>query len=200
MSENSIVYDQLCFEYKKNIQMYLTARQFKNAIFDDEVFIIPAKNGVFDISKIDFDGLFKPKFKGDKFANRIMPYIVNKSFACEVYLKLILILFNVDVSDLKAKEKHNLYNLYKKMPNDFKSAFFKSYFKESDSEVSEAFLEEEIKKVSNAFIGWRYVYETIENGSSINSGFLIWFCDKLDLYSKSLIKDKYKYDVDFDIR
>jgi len=200
MSENSIIYDQLCFEYKKNIQMYLTARQFKNAIFDDEVFIIPAKNGVFDISKINFDGLFKPKFKGDKFVIRIMPYIVNKSFACEVYLKLILIIFNVDISDLKAKEKHNLYNLYMKMPEDFKRILFRRYFKASDFEVCEEFLEEEIKKISNAFVGWRYIYETIETGSTINSGFLSWFCDTLDLYSKTLIKNKYKYDVDFDIR
>lgn len=200
MSENSIIYDQLCFEYKKNIQMYLTARQFKNAIFDDEVFIISAKNRVFDISKINFDGLFKPKFKGDKFVIRIMPYIVNKSFACEVYLKLILIIFNVDISDLKAKEKHNLYNLYMKMPEDFKRILFRRYFKASDFEVCEEFLEEEIKKISNAFVGWRYIYETIETGSTINSGFLSWFCDTLDLYSKTLIKNKYKYDVDFDIR
>ena len=40
---NTEIYSTLSIEDKKNIQMYITARQFKNAIFEDEVFIIPAK-------------------------------------------------------------------------------------------------------------------------------------------------------------
>ena len=53
--------------------MYTTARQFKNAISKDEKIII--KNGMY--------------------INKIYPYIVNKSFSCEIYLKII-ILYNND--------------------------------------------------------------------------------------------------------
>ena len=48
--------------------MYVTTRQFKNAIENYDLIPTPKNN----------------------FRNKIYPFIVNKSFACEIYLKLIL--------------------------------------------------------------------------------------------------------------
>ena len=72
-------------ETKKIINMYTTARQFKNAINNDEKLVV--RNGIF--------------------INKIYPYIVNKSFACEIYLKIIILCNNETYG-----KTHTLKDLY----------------------------------------------------------------------------------------
>ena len=55
-------------ENENLIKMYTTARQFRNAIKPSEIL----------------------QFKKDGFENKVFPYVVNRSFSCEVYLKLII--------------------------------------------------------------------------------------------------------------
>lgn len=181
--------------------MYLTARQFKNAVKQEEMITIPAnKNGLSENSKIKFGNLIELTAKGDRIVTKIFPFIVNKAFACEVYLKLILIEEGLDINkSLKRTEKHNLYKLYsntsEKFREMYKNVCLTIYGKNSNDE----FLNNEIIKISNVFMEYRYIYERFGEENIVNSGFLEHFCNYLDIYTKILIKNKYNYDVDLNI-
>ena len=132
-SINSITLDSLNKEAKNRILMYTTARQFKNAVPIEEMVIIPSKIGNWvDYCKITFNNIklqdFITKYgikdnspiqlnkqtmvtaRGDKIISKQTPFIVNKSFACEVYLKLILLENNIDFKGkvLAYREKYML--------------------------------------------------------------------------------------------
>lgn len=200
-TNNEDNYKKLAIEDKKIIQMYLTARQFKNAILQDEMIIVPAKNnGLAENSKIKFGNLIELTAKGDKIITKIFPFIVNKSFACEVYLKLILIEENFDINKhLKGPEKHNLYKLYSNTSNEFKEMYKNVCLKIYGKDANNEFLNNEIEKISNVFMDYRYIYERFGEENIVNYGFLNAFCNYLDIYTKTLIKNKYNYDVDLNI-
>ena len=183
MDNNTKVFEKMSNENKKIIQMYLTARQFKNSIFEDEIFILPISKNNNKCGKIKIDNLTTLYFNGNKYVTRIIPYIVNKSFACELYLKLILALFNINYNDLQPRMRHSLFELYNKLPSNSKSIIFN-----------------EIKKIEYVFMNWRYIHETIDRENTIDSGFLTWFSDVLDKYAIYLIKIELQYDVNLDIR
>lgn len=81
------------------------------------------------------------EFKGRKC---IVPYIVNLSFALELYLKTILI-----ANEIKCNEQHSLISLFKSLPRDIQNELL-----DKDESLSNFFEEYE-----NAFVKFRYHYE-----------------------------------------
>lgn len=148
--------------------MYIVARQFKNVIECKE-FIPTSKNNL---------------------RSKTFPFIVNKAFACEIYLKLIL----KAQKDKEEKDEHNLNNLAKEIAIDIE---FKKYLLLNRLQLSDQEFEEYLNNISNAFIIWRYIYE--KKNIKIMIGFLNSFCNFLDEYCKKLIKDNCNIDIDKEI-
>lgn len=185
---------------EKIVGMYITARQFKNAVLEEEMIILPAKqNNIKDGSVLKWGGA-QITFRGNKSITRIFPFIVNKSFACEVYLKLLLVERDFNFKKLKKHELHNLLKLYENTDNDFKQILFNVFNSKCGEKLSKEFIEMEIMKISNVFKEWRYIYERINEESIVFHGFLNEFCEFLDRYTQQMIFNKYHYDVDKDMR
>lgn len=183
---------------KKLVTMYITARQFKNAILEEEILILPAAN-MKENTVLNWGGT-KITFRGDKILTRIFPFIVNKSFACEVYLKLLLEDVDFSFKTLKNYERHNLFKLYENTPEEFKRTLFSFYIENYGEKADQQFIETEISNIADVFKEWRYIYEKINDENKVNSGFLNSFCGFLDRYAQRMIKTKYNYDVDKDMR
>ncbi len=193
-------YKKLDPKGKKLVEMYITARQFKNAILEEEMIILPAQqNNIKDNTVIEWGGT-KVSFRGDKMISRIYPFIVNKSFACEVYLKLLLVDIDFNFNTLKNYELHNLFKLYKNTDDYLKTVLFSFFYKKYGEQANKQFIEKEISNISNVFKDWRYIYERVNEENIVNSGFLSTFCGFLDRYAQQLIKSKYDYNVDENMR
>lgn len=216
-NNNSIPFNNLKKEEKNRIMMYTTARQFKNAVPIEEMLIIPSKTGEWvNYCKIKFnntdlnDIILKYGIKdnsqiqlggqiitarGDKIISKQTPFIVNKTFACEVYLKLILLEKNINFEDLKGTNRHKLWKLYSKTDGDFKKALETKIFSKGFRNI-----DDKIKNISEAFINWRYIYEKYEVIASVDFLFLDELCNYLDKQAKQLIFKNYSYDVNRDAR
>jgi len=217
-SINSITLDSLNKEAKNRILMYTTARQFKNAVPLEEMFIIPSKignwvnyckitlnnikledfiirYGLKDNSPVQLNNQAMLTARGDKIISKQSPFIVNKSFACEVYLKLILLENNIDFKDLKGINGHKLCKLYSKTKSSFKKELQEYMIPKGFNNI-----DEKIKNISEAFINWRYIYQKYEIIDSLDFIFLDELCSYLDEQSKQLILKNYSYDVSKDIR
>ena len=217
-NNKNTIFDNLNLKSKERIMMYTTARQFKNAVPIEEMLIIPSKiddwiyysdirlnnaklqdlittYGIKDNSPIIQNGITMVTARGTKIISKQSPFIVNKSFACEVYLKLILEENNIEWKDLKGKEGHNSWKLYSKMPNTLKKDLNKVM-------LSKGFtiIDAKIKKISTAFINWRYIYQNYKENVSLDFIFLNEFCNYLDTIAKTIILKTYNYDVDKDTR
>lgn len=106
----------------------------------------------------------------------ITPAIVNATFSCEVFLKLLLQHEGKDIHKI-----HKLYDLYAKLSEDIqmelKEKTILRYGKWSDI-WERPYLEQ----ISNAFVEWRYSYEhdwTKSASMQIEVGFLIAFKNSL---------------------
>ncbi len=143
------------------------------------------------------NGLIKLTARGDKIISKHYPFLVNKAFACEVYLKFILLEYNIGFKDLKGKNGHNLLKLYEKIPLDFKNSLLK--YVSSRGTLTNESLIRKLENVSEVFTEWRYIYEKFD-GISTDFGFLDTFCNFLDESCKKEILKKYNYNVDLDIR
>lgn len=187
-------------EAKKLVTMYITARQFKNAVLKEEMIVIPAtKNGLVEGTVIDFGGA-QVYAHGNQYISRVFPLVVNKSFSCEVYLKLILLFEGFDLKIIKPSDRHNLESLFKNTSDIFKEKFFSFFSSQYGENGTKEFLEKEIKDISDVFKTWRYIYERLDDSSQVNYGFINVFCDYLDHYSQQLILETYDYDVNKDMR
>lgn len=182
---------------EKKILMYITARQFKNAIPIEEMMIIPAlKNGFAENTILCFGDTVSFTARGNKIICKHFPFLVNKAFACEVYLKFLLIEYNINISDLKGKEGHNLLKLYKKLPRELQENFLNSMYNKGI--LSEDQLVKELQNISQTFVEWRYIYE--KNEHSTNYGFLNYFCNFLDGLCDNILLERYNYNVSLDMR
>ena len=81
------------------------------------------------------------KIKGRKC---LIPYIVNSSFALELYLKSILM-----ANKIHCENNHHLTELFELLPDNIKEEFSRSYNN----------LDELLSKYDNAFMKFRYHYE-----------------------------------------
>ena len=61
---------------EKIVEMYITARQFKNAVLDEEMIILPSGFGFGNGSILKWGGT-KITFRGEKRIMRIFPFVVN---------------------------------------------------------------------------------------------------------------------------
>lgn len=199
MDSNEKIYETLEDSSKKRIIMYLTARQFKNAVLIEEMIIVPAKkNNLPENTTLCLgNGLLKLTARGDKVISKHYPFLVNKAFACEVYLKLLLLEYNINFKDLKGRNGHNLLKLYEKTPLDFKNSLLK--YVSSRGTLTNESLIKKLESVSEVFTEWRYIYEKFDEIST-DFLFLDTFCNFLDESCKKEILKKYNYNVDLDIR
>lgn len=217
-SDNKKVFNNLSIKDKEHVMMYISARQFKNAVPIEEMLIIPSRignwvektnvkinnidlkdlillRGIEDNSPIKQNGITMVTARGDKIISKQFPFIVNKSFACEIYFKLFLEEYNINWHTLKNGEKHNLWKLYFLIPDDLKKDLniclkLKGYINVDDS----------IKKISDAFINWRYIYQKYKEIDSLDFLFLNELCNYLDNKAKNIILNNYNYDVEKDVR
>lgn len=190
-------YSLLSAEGKKLVEMYLVGRQFKNAILEEEMIVLP--NGT-NSSTVLTCGSSKITFRGNQKLLRIFPFIVNKAFACEVFLKLLLSQRGFDLQTLKRQERHNLFVLYKNTDAVFKQDFYCYFASKFGKSATVDFLENEIEHISNVFVKWRYIYEHIEETNSVNYGFLNAFCDYLNELCQKMILEEFNYDVSKNMR
>ncbi len=198
MTSNEEIYNALEDNCKKRIIMYLTGRQFKNAIPIEEMTIIPAKNnGLSENAVLSFGGILKITARGDKIISKQIPFLVNKAFSCEVYLKFLLLEFNVDFCELKGKKGHDLLELYKKLPAEIKESLLK--YLHSKGTLTNDSLLKKLESISQVFVEWRYIYENFD-GISADYMFLDNFCDFLDKCCSDIILNNYKYNVLLDAR
>ena len=104
------------------------------------------------------------------------PEIVNYSFACEVFLKILLL-----IDKGKLERCHTLVQLFENLPQktqeEIQSEVVKKSFKWCDT-----FGFPLLNQISDAFVNWRYCYEcNPRKGGAllIDLGFLYAFCDTL---------------------
>lgn len=81
------------------------------------------------------------------------PVMVNSAFACELFLKAILILHDIDY-----KREHNLKPLFDLLPKNE----YKEFLTIGDTDHFES----ELEKHSKDFVSWRYYMENVEYGET----------------------------------
>ena len=155
-------------ENENLIKMYTTARQFRNAIKPSEIL----------------------QFKKDGFENKVFPYVVNRSFSCEIYLKLI-IKNNGD----SFENVHNIKQLLvkAKIGEEFEKYILKGVAL-ANVDYSIERLDQDIETISKAFVNWRYIYE--QDDITVAAGLLDLMNDYLDSYCKRIIKARFDVDMD----
>lgn len=188
------------------INMYTVARQFKNAVLINEMISLPDNINGLNIKSLGEQMNFHVfSTNGNKMKMKIYPFLVNKAFACEIYLKLILEYENENLNELykirkiKGSDKHNLLILLNLIRLNIKEFIVSNITKNIPNyDINVSILDEKIKCISNVFNDWRYIYE--KKSGSVDFTFLNCFCDFLDFYTKKLIYISYNYDVDKDAR
>lgn len=81
------------------------------------------------------------------------PAIVNYSFACEIYLKLLLL--NQELKDIKT---HNINYLYQKLTEDRKK-YIEIQLLNSGHQIKDVFGTNQIESIAKYYTDWRYCYE-----------------------------------------
>lgn len=89
--------------------------------------------------------------------SRIYLFIVNKSFTCEVYSKLLLVDIDFNFKTLKNYELHNLFKLYENTDDYLKTVLFSFFYKKYGEQANKQFIEKEISNISNVFKDWIYI-------------------------------------------
>ncbi|HML35945.1 MAG TPA: hypothetical protein PKA19_00765 [Bacillota bacterium] len=86
----------------------------------------------------------------NRFEWPVAPVIVNAAFACEIYLKVL--------NQIAGKEMkgHHLDVLYDALPRDEQDKIRK------ELKLITSVFNEKLKKISNSFVDWRYIFETPE--------------------------------------
>ncbi|MBG9754347.1 HEPN domain-containing protein [Lysinibacillus sphaericus] len=103
-------------------------------------------------------------------------FLTNVSFACELYLKYLLLNQNID-----CRKEHNLYKLFKKLPEKIQDELKR---KHHCGKVLIDEFELELEDIGQAYMIFRYMYE--RGNMAYNFQFLI----KLLLTLHSLIHNK----------
>ena len=147
MNNFEIIYNNLNKLEKKSINAYRSGLEFKNLSIQKVVYV---------------NNSFKPT---------IIASITNKVFACELFLKSMLM-----INGIENNKDHLLFNLIKKL----------NISDELEISLKEYNFIDEILKINNAFQDWRYIYEKDE--TIINCGFLESLCDELESKCRDKIK------------
>lgn len=104
-----------------------------------------------------------------------VPSIVNSVFACEIFLKCLLVKQNYE----EFKNIHNLCNLWKMIKvyynnkcNDIENTCINFYYSEGEKVDKKIFVKK-MKSIGNSFVQWRYAYEFDE--LSLDRNFIKFF-------------------------
>ena len=109
----------------------------------------------------------------------IIASVVNEVFACELFFKSMIMI----KTGSKSIKKHELLELYDLLGIEtIKNSLLKYDFRE------------ELQKISDSFVTWRYCYEygTI----AINRGFVFELCNILEKENKKIIFKEYNLNMD----
>ena len=102
--------------------------------------------------------------------------IVNSAFACEVFIKSLLVFHDMNIEDIHGHKLNLLWFKYKETDSDYAS-----YIEQKiDSIINfndEDTFETSLNNISNAFEYWRYIYE--KHGGKIHIQFLRIFREAL---------------------
>ena len=93
-----------------------------------------------------------------KNAESYIPYIVNMSFATELFLKLLLI-ENGKTIDEVTKSSHKLFDLYNQLTQKQKDKIYNSFKRPMVYSI-----QNEFQRANNAFVRWRYMVLDKANG------------------------------------
>ena len=105
------------------------------------------------------------------------PATVNSAFACEVYLKAILLFYNIPI-----EKKHKIKELYEMLPERIQEWTKNEVTKGYERMWYDSFGRELLENISDAFVEWRYIYEHDWSKSSVihmETGFLTAFRNAL---------------------
>ena len=95
------------------------------------------------------------------------PAVVNSAFACEVYLKALLLFHDIDFKDhLKGKKQHEIKELFDLLPEETRD-WIKPTVMNQCGRWTDPWERGLLLNISNAFIEWRYNYENDWSKSSI---------------------------------
>ena len=102
------------------------------------------------------------------------PEIVNLAFACEVYIKTLLTLYQI-----KTKKEHKLNELFALLPDDVQQEVKQQTFQKhpeynrlTGKILANGFGLDLLDLEANDFVEWRYLYEFKKHSYSCNVGFL----------------------------
>ena len=132
------------------------------------------------------------------------PGIVNSAFACEVFIKALLVYHGMTLDHIKhiGHRLENLWNAYAIKDSQTSSQVqdsIRNYFQSGDNTL----FDRKLKEASNAFVDWRYMYEGRE--VELNLHFLMAFREVLrttccqQLYGKSwseFVESDAKWELD----
>ena len=104
--------------------------------------------------------------------------IVNSAFACEVFIKSLLVFNGVPIEDIvddKKRGVHKIADLWKMLETKDPSTtnFAKQKMLELFSETRNSSFYEMLDNISDAFVYWRYIYE--KSSGKIHLNFLTLF-------------------------
>ncbi len=105
------------------------------------------------------------------------PATVNSAFACEVFLKALLL-----YHDIPQRKEHKIEKLFDLLPFDPKDFVKRTTMISYGGMWKDAFGRELLENISDAFVDWRYSYETVGKKRAslqINIGFLTAFRNSL---------------------
>lgn len=99
------------------------------------------------------DAYFEVSFrcKDMIYSNYSNAFLTNVSFACELYLKYLLLIQNID-----CRSEHNLYKLFKKLPKKIQEDLKKNH---PCGNTSIDKFELELDNIGQAYMIFRYIYE-----------------------------------------
>ncbi len=83
-----------------------------------------------------------------------MAWYTNVAFACELYFKYYLFCLHVDSKSFI--RKHDLFDLFKLLPNEFQEDIIKCHF---EKDITRDVFELNLKELGKAFTEFRYSYE-----------------------------------------
>lgn len=98
--------------------------------------------------------------------------IVNSAFACEVFIKTLLVFHGRTVAEIKGHELKMLWNEFRTLDNET-AALVEKGMREWFNSPNENMFDKLLSETSNAFEYWRYIYE--KQDGSININFLRGF-------------------------
>ena len=82
------------------------------------------------------------------------PSIVNSAFACEIFLKALLLYHDVIIN-----KEHNLKSLFEMLPERVREYIISTVKYNTGRQWESVWGFDPVERISNAFVEWRYCYE-----------------------------------------